>query len=98
VNGLESCVNALVEQATELDTAVRSRATAKTLAASMNDYFEGIGRPDLKTNPKTMRSLRESVNKSTDAGTEVDPEEDLYQSLAKLSWDKLGGAKTTLFE
>lgn len=89
MNGLESCVNGLVDEATELTTAARSRATAKTLATSMNSYFEGIGRSDIKTDTKQMRRLRNSVMSKTDAGRKAYPGKDLYKSLADLDWEKI---------
>lgn len=89
MNGRQSCVNGLVDEAAELTTAARSRATAKTLAASMNAYFEGIGRPDVKTSTKEMRELRNSVMSNTDAGNTAYTDEDLYESLAELDWKKM---------
>lgn len=88
MNGLQSCVNGLVDAATELTTAARSRATAKSLAASMNSYLEGIGRSE-KTDTKQMRRLRNSVMSKTDAGRKAYPGKDLYKSLADLDWRKI---------
>ena len=89
MNGRQSCVNGLVEEAAELTTAARDRATAKTLAASMNAYLEGIGRPDVKTSTKKMRELRNSVMSNTDAGNTAYADEALYKSLAGLDWKKI---------